>query len=314
MIVSASRRTDVPAYYADWLMGRIEAGYCLVRNPFDARRSSRVSLAPEDVDFLVLWTRDPRRLVPRMRELDARGLRSYVQMTITGYPAAVEPGALRLEESVGALRELAKVVGSDRVLWRYDPVFVADGLEADFHRANFKILSRGLEGWTRRVTLSLLDEYVGTATRLKRCGYPKAAFGSARKRRPSKDEIAQRELFRPSRLHQAPLPPPAPYAKLLADLAAIAGSRGMKALACAEPYDLSALGIEAGSCVDAALAASLWGIETPVKKDKGQRGACRCAPSVDIGAYGSCPRGCAYCFANRGRGKRLARGPGDESL
>lgn len=281
MIVSASRRGDIPAYYVDWLMGRIEAGYAEVRNPFDARRSTRVSLAAEDVDFLVLWTRDPRPIAPRMRELDDRGIRSYVQMTITGYPASIEPGAPGFDEAIRALCELSDAIGSRRVLWRYDPIFVAEGLDADFHRRSFERIASGIEGRTERVTLSLLDEYAGTASRLARSGYPGALFGSPRGASPASA-------------------PPDPYSALLSELAAIAKSRGMLPLACAEPYDLTALGIEAGACVDAALASSLWGLELPPRKDPGQRRACRCAKSVDIGSYGSCPRACAYCYANRG--------------
>ncbi|MGA2546279.1 MAG: DUF1848 domain-containing protein [Rectinemataceae bacterium] len=280
MIVSASRRCDIPAYNADWLMERIEAGYAEVRNPFDARRSTRVSLVPEDVDFLVLWTRDPRPIAPRMRELDDRGIRSYVQMTITGYPASIEPGAPGFDEAIRALCELSDAIGNRRVLWRYDPIFVAEGLDADFHRRSFERIASGIEGRTERVTLSLLDEYAGTASRLARSGHPGALFGS------------------PRGASQASAPP-APYPALLSELAAIAKSRGILPLACAEPYDLSALGIEAGACVDAALAASLWGLEIPPRKNSGQRRACRCARSIDIGTYGTCLRSCAYCYANR---------------
>ncbi len=319
MIVSASRRTDIPAYYSEWLMGRVEAGYCVVRNPFDARRSTRVSLVPEDVDFLVLWTRDPRPLTPRMRELDARGIRSYAQMTLTGYPAAIEPGSPSLDESIAALRDLSAAIGSSRVLWRYDPVFVAQGLDSDFHRGNFERLAAALEGATSRVTFSLLDEYAGTASRLAKAGYPGTVFGTvrARKGKDSKvgDGIAHRDLFDdeiPSDPRKRLLPEP--YAALLSDLAGIARSRGMLPLACAEPYDLSGLGIQAGACVDYGLAASLWGIEAREGKDAGQRRACRCYPSVDIGAYGSCPQGCAYCYASKGSGILEPRGRDDEEL
>lgn len=182
MIVSASRRTDIPAYYAEWLAGRIDAGYCVVRNPFDARRSSRVSLLPEDVDFLVLWTRDPRPILPLMAELDKRGIRSYFQMTIAAYPAAIEPGAPEFDDSLRAFRELGQLIGNRRVLWRYDPIFVADGIDADFHRRAFERIADALEGETERVTLSLLDEYAGTASRLARAGFPRALFGSAKGR------------------------------------------------------------------------------------------------------------------------------------
>lgn len=284
MVISASRREDMPAYRADWLMERIEAGGCTVRNPFDARRARWVSLAPEDVDFLVLWTRNPRPLVPRLAELDARGLRYYFQVTLTAYPSAIEPGAPSLQSSIDALCELSDAIGPRRALWRYDPVFVAEGLDSDFHRRSFEDLAAALEGRTLRVTLSLLDEYAGTAARLARAGFPGAVFGSRRG-------------------EEAGPAPPEPYPSLLSDLAAIARSRGMTPVACAEPYDLSALGIEAEACVDAGLAASLWGSAlaeaSAVRKDPGQRPACRCGASVDIGAYGPCPRACAYCYARR---------------
>ena len=302
VIISSSRRTDIPAYYADWLLGRLDAGYCTVRNPFDARRTARVGLSPDDIDFLVLWTRDPRPILPLMAGIDERGIRSYVQMTITAYPSAIEPGAPRLDDSIGAFRELGRRIGKRRVLWRYDPILIAEGIDGDFHRRAFERIAAALEGETERVTLSLLDEYAGTASRLARAGYPRALFGSAK--------------------GQAVIDsPPDPYPRLIADLAAIARSRGMAPQACAEPYDFSALGIEAGSCVDAALASSLWGISPPKHKDAGQRRACSCAPSVDIGAYGTCPRGCAYCYANRGAARGGSPGKGfrprgrdDESL
>jgi hypothetical protein len=327
MIVSASRRTDVPAFYADWLMGRIEAGYCLARNPFDARKSRRVSLDPGDVDFMVLWTRDPRPLAPRLREIEGRGIRFYVQMTLAAYPGAVEPGALAEGEAIDALRDIADRLGPARTVWRYDPILLAEGIDASFHLRAFDRLSRALEGSSSRVALSVIDEYAATRSRLAAAGFPGASF-----------EIAD-------------------YLPLLSELAAMARSRGMVPLSCAEPADLRGRGIEAGACVDAALAASLWpelaagcprgptaaaaataiteataataregeldfgDEQAPAahptgrpRKDPGQRAACLCAKSVDIGAYGTCPRGCAYCYANRGRGRLESRGPEDESL
>jgi len=287
MIVSASRRTDIPAFYATWLMDRIEAGYCLVRNPFNAKSLRRVSLDPADVDFLVLWTRDPRPLARYLSEIEGRGIRFYVQMTLTGYSQAMEPGAPPLREAIDALCELSDRIGSERVLWRYDPVILADGLGSDCHRRAFESIAAALEGRTRRVTLSVVDEYSGTRTRLERAGFPDPRFY------------------------------PAEYESLLGELAAVARSRDMTPQACAEAADLSSLGIERGACVDAELAASLWNIPNraaAARKDPGQRDACRCAPSVDIGAYGTCPRGCAYCYANRGQAELAARGPEDESL
>jgi hypothetical protein len=238
------------------------------------------------VDFLVLWTRDPRPLVPSLRGLEGRGLRFYFQFTLTGYPPPLEPGAPPLHEAIDALCDLSDRIGSDRVLWRYDPIVLAAGLDAERHLRSFERIAAALEGRTRRVTLSVVDEYSGTRARLGRAGFPDPRFD------------------------------PEEYLPLLGELAAIARSRGMSPRACAEDADLRSLGIETGACVDSDLAASLWG---PAKakgalRDPGQRGACRCAPSVDIGAYGTCPRGCAYCYANRGLGKLAVRGPEDESL
>jgi Domain of unknown function (DUF1848) len=288
MIVSASRRTDIPAYYTPWLMGRISAGYCLVRNPYNAKAIRRVSLDPADLDFLVLWTRDPRPLAPRLGEIEGRGIRFYVQMSLTGYPRAMEPGAPPLREAIDALRDLSDRIGSERVLWRYDPVILAEGLDSARRLRAFERIAAALEGRTRRVTLSVLDEYSGTRSRLERAGFPDPRFD------------------------------PLEYAPLLGELAAIARSRGMTPQTCAEGSDLRSLGIEAGACVDAGLAASLWNIAKDAAaggpRDSGQRGACRCAPSVDIGAYGTCPRGCAYCYATRGAAKLAARGPEDEFL
>ena len=301
MIVSASRRTDIPAYYSDWLMGRIEAGYCLVASPYDARRLTRVSLKPEDLDFLVLWTRDPRPMTRRLSELDAHGIRSYVQVTVIGYPAAIEPGAPPLDEAIDALRDLSETIGRRRVVWRYDPIVLAGALGPAFHVRNFGRIAARLEGAVERVVVSLLDEYARTAPRLEAAGFPPSCFGTSKGgRRPS-------------------AAPPEPYPALLSELSGIARSRGMEILACAEPYDLSGLGIGPSACVDASLAASLWGAGAAsfagaAAKDSGQRGPCRCAKSVDIGAYGTCPRGCAYCYANRGQGRLRPRGREDERL
>lgn len=319
MIVSASRRCDIPAYAMDWLMNRVEAGYCLVRNPFDARSLRRVSLLPEDLDCLVFWTRDPRPLLPRIAELEGRGIPFYVQMTITGYPRSIEPGSPALEDALAAAAALSERIGRRRLAWRYDPIFVAaatgEGLDTRFHRENFERIARALEGKTRRVIVSLLDEYRGTRRRLEAAGLRGLVFGSASgegKGGGSADE-GQGLLFGGTRS----LLPPQPYPELLADLARIARGHGLPIQACAEPYELSGLGIEAGACVDSKLVEEISGrrLESLAARDKGQRGACRCAPSVDIGAYGACRAACAYCYARaQWSGAPRAIDPSSEAL
>jgi hypothetical protein len=307
MIVSASRRTDIPAHYLGWFASRLAAGSCAVRSPYDASSLRRVSLDPAEVDCIVFWTRDPRALAARAAEFERMGFRFYVHVTLCAYPPSIEPSGLGVRKGIDALRELADAVGPDRALWRYDPVFVAREIGADFHRSAFEALAAGLEGSTRHVTLSLLDEYAPTASRLARAGFPDAVFGSPR------GAAGERTPLETDGLEARR--PPEPYPELLADLAAMARGRGIQPVACAEPYDLSALGIGRASCVDAELIARLRdepGVDRG--RDAGQRPGCGCAPSVDIGAYGSCPSGCAYCYARRGAGRLLERGPEDEAL
>ncbi|MDA8427584.1 MAG: DUF1848 family protein, partial [Treponema sp.] len=274
MIVSASRRCDIPAHYLGWLLARIEAGYCLVRNPFDARSVRRVSLDPAEMDCLVLWTRDPRPLADRGGErLEDLGVRSLVHVTLTGYPRSLEPGVPRPDEVLTAFARLSERLGSERVLWRYDPILIAGGLGAEFHLRNFAALAAALEGRTKRVTLSLVDEYARTGERITRSGFPDPLF--ARPRPPAAGKAPVRAagaaaaspdgaraggpaggpaegrmpcgLFEPARERgQRPSPagppalrlPPEPYASLLASLASIAAARGMRCVSCAEPFDL----------------------------------------------------------------------------
>ena len=295
MIVSASRRCDLPAWRMDWLMDRLREGRVEVPNPFDARRPRLVSLDPASVDCVVFWTRDPRPLSARAAELAGMGFRFYVHVTITGYPEALEPGTLGAADAVAAFSALSDAIGPERALWRYDPILVARGLDADWHPRNFAALARALEGRTRRVTLSLLDEYARTRARLERAGLPEPVFGTRRGGPGPAEDGSGAEA--PGPLFGQPPAPPAPYPALLAGLAAIARGRGMEPLSCAEPYDLSALGIGRGSCVDAKLIETLFGIDLPATKDRGQRPDCGCAPSVDIGEYGTCPAGCVYCYA-----------------
>lgn len=312
----------MPAYYLDWLMGRIDAGYCLVANPFDSRRVTRVGLRPEDVDFLVLWTRDPRPLVRRAMELEDAGLRFYVQVTLVGYPEAVEPRAPPIGDVLDAMRELSSLIGPRRVVWRYDPIFAADGLGLGFHSSNFTRIAEALAGSVERVVVSLLDEYAGTAARLEAALGHRPVFGTP-KRRGALPSEGRSQGPVPESQGSLPVPQsvlPVPYSEILSLIAAAARERDMEILACAEPYDLTGLGIGRRACVDALLAASIWGaaagaaVTGAAGKDTGQRRACRCAPSIDIGAYGTCPRGCAYCYANRGRGRLRSVSPGDEAL
>ncbi|MBP6965146.1 MAG: DUF1848 domain-containing protein [Armatimonadetes bacterium] len=274
MIISASRRTDVPAFYSDWLMNRIEAGHCCVVNPFNANQVSRVPLAPQDVDVIVFWTKNATPLMPRLPELDSRGYRYYFQYTVNGYPAALEPGLPPLDECIQTFRRLSDLIGPERVIWRYDPIIVSDETSEEYHASRFELIAGRLSGATGRVVISVADEYRAAKGRLRRL------------------EIGYRQAD-----------PEAPaFGGMMRRLAEVASGAGMEIFSCAEVLDLTPFGIAPGKCVDDAYIRRVFGVEVVGRKDKTQRLECGCVASKDIGAYDTCLHGCAYCYATRSAG------------
>lgn len=168
MIISASRRTDIPAFYTDWLLRRLRAQYCVVVNPFNPRQVTRVSLHPAEVEALAFWTRDARPLLPHLPELDARGYRYFFHYTLTGYPRVFEPRTPTLPEAVATMRRLAETIGPARVIWRYDPLLFSNLTPPAYHLEQFERLAAALHGSTHHVVISLLDHYRGAGGRLAR--------------------------------------------------------------------------------------------------------------------------------------------------
>jgi hypothetical protein len=284
MLISASRRTDIPAFYTPWLLNRLRAGWCAVANPFNARQVSRVSLAPEDVDALVFWTRDAAPLLPHLPELDARGYRYYFLYTITGYGRALEPRCPPWQAATETLRRVADHVGPARTIWRYDPMLFSPRTPPAWHIAQFAMLAEALAGATRRVKTSLVIPYQYAARRL-------AALPGYMPVDMPEEEIGA-------------------CLRALADTAA---AHGMTLESCA--CDLTRHGIAAGKCLDDAYLRETFGLTMRAGKDSGQRPACGCVPSRDIGAYDTCLHGCAYCYATHqaGQAERRYRGHDAES-
>ncbi len=154
MIVSASRRTDIPALFSEWFFNRVEAGCVLVRNPFNPRQVGRVTLTPEKVDGFVFWTKNAAPMLPRLPELEA--FKYYFQYTITPYGRDVERNLPDKKEVViPAFRQL----GADRAIWRYDPIFLSERYTWDYHVRAFTAIAEALEGSTHRAVLSFVDDY-----------------------------------------------------------------------------------------------------------------------------------------------------------
>jgi hypothetical protein len=269
MIISASRRTDLPAFYGEWFAKRLESGSCLVANPFNPRQVTQVSLRRQDVTAFVFWTRDPRPFGAVLDRLDRDRLPYLFLFTLTGYGSPLEPFAPPVDEAVPAFQRLASRIGPERVVWRYDPIVLGPGLDVEDHCRRFESLAAALCGSTRSVRLSFVDLYHKTCRRL----------GSA----------APDFLTDPAQNRAA--------GQLLGRLAAIASAHGIEAQTCAEPVDYSSHGVPPGACIDPSLLATVCGHDVPRSKDKGQRPYCRCAPSRDIGACDTCLHGCVYCYA-----------------
>jgi DNA repair photolyase len=283
MVISVSRRCDIPRFSFGWFLERLDEGFVDVPNPFNAARVRRVFLRPRAGDggaafCFVFWTRDPGPLLRHFDALEERGCRFYVMVTLTGYPAILEPNAPAKDRVIHDMRMLAQKAGAARVLWRYDPVFLSEQTGFSFHRENFAALARGLAGAVNRVIISVYDEYGGAKRRLA-----ELEKGGACHALPHYDDEGR---LRPE------------LREVLSGFGRIAGEAGMEIQSCAEAEDLSALGIRPGPCVDGGRIEGLWGIGAK-GKDKNQRPHCLCASSVDIGRYGPCPAGCVYCYARR---------------
>ncbi|MGC2412301.1 MAG: DUF1848 domain-containing protein, partial [Stellaceae bacterium] len=276
MIVSASYRTDIPAFYARWFLARLRAGYCRVANPYGGG-SYEVSLAPGAVDGFVLWTRNLRPLLPDLDQV-RRVAPFTVQFTVTGYRRSLETSVIASEEAVGQLRELRRRFGPRAAVWRYDPVVFTTELDAETHAAGFAALARALKGSVDEVVLSVMHPYRKTRRNLDRAA--------------GHNDFLWRD------------PPPEEKRHLLGRLAAIAREEGMAPMLCSQP-ELLAPGLGEARCIDAERLADV--AQGPIEaRASGNRPGCRCALSRDIGAYDTCPHGCVYCYAVADRDRAVA--------
>jgi len=261
MIISASRRTDIPSYYSEWMVNRLREGYAEVRNPMNWNQVSKVDLSPENVDCIVFWSKDPANMLPRLREIDELGYEYYFQFTLTPYGNDIETGLRNKTEIVKTFKELSSMIGPERIVWRYDPVILNDSIDESWHIEKFNGLCESLEGCTDECMVSFVDMY----PKLRK------AERSGMIRSITDDE--KRRLFD--------------------SFSNIADEYGMKIRTCCEH------GMDNGRCIDTERIERIIGKSLAVKGKVNQRELCNCAKSVDIGAYDSCASGCIYCYANR---------------
>jgi len=281
MVVSVSRRTDIPAYYADWFIHRIRAGFCETVNPFFPEQRKRISLTPDDVDCFVFWTRNPERLIPYLPELDEYGYPYYFLYTVVDYPAGLEPGSESLQKRLEILKSLSTRIGPGRIVWRYDPILVTKTEGFSYHVKNFTQLAAELRGYTNTAIISFYDDYRKCNTRL------------------GKKNIKPLDLTENQYREET--------ISFLKNLRDCADQAGMELQSCGESFDTGIAGIQPGSCIDADRMHREFSITVSPAKDRGQRKLCRCIKSTDIGMYDTCIRGCLYCYATTNPEKALYR-------
>ena len=269
MIISASRRTDIPAFYAKWFMRRLQEGFVLVRNPMNYKQVSRVALRPEQIECLVFWTKNPAPMLPELQEIDNLGYHYYFLHTLTPYDGSIEPNVPPLEARIANFQALAKRIGKAKVIWRYDPILFTSRYSTEFHVAAFAEIAEKLAGYTERCVVSFIEMY-------KKC----------------------RQNMKCLTLSD---PTPEEQAKLLTILQSICATHGMALQTCAVGNDPASTGIASGKCIDDSLVARITNSAINAAKDKNQRPECHCIESIDIGAYNSCPHHCLYCYANSDR-------------
>jgi len=292
VIVSASRSTDIPAFYGEWFVERYKRGYITWVNPFNGL-VTHVSFAKARA--VVFWTKYPRPFLKHLAELDPLQPNYLFQFTLNDYEReGLEPGVPALAERVATFGELAARLGPERVVWRFDPLLLSDSVTVTALAGRVRSLAEQLSGSTRQLVISFVD--IGRYPSVKR----NLATAGATAREFTGDEI--REL-----------------ASSLKDLPS---RYGIAVSTCAEEADLREFGIGHSRCIDDRLLRRVFGQDRDLLaflgpdeagqtslfetndvrrhplKDKGQRPLCGCVVSKDIGRYDTCGHGCLYCYAN----------------
>ena len=264
MIIQTGMRTDIPAFYPDWLMNRIQEGYVLVRNPYNPVQVTKYSLSKEVVDLIAFCTKNPEPMLIHMDTLKQYG--QYWFVTITPYGKEIEPNVPDKKIVMDSFRRLSDIVGIDSIGWRYDPIMVDATHTVEWHISEFEKMAATLSGYTRTCVISFIDIY----KKVER-NFPEAKSVRA------EDRAVIGKAF-----------------------VKIASKYGMVLKPCAEGEDLAKYGADCSGCMtvhtfETALNSRL---EVPKRKKNQRNGECACLLGTDIGAYDTCGHLCKYCYAN----------------
>lgn len=307
IIISASRSTDIPAYFSKWFINRLEKGYCVWYNPFN-QQPMYISFANTKV--IVFWTKNPAPIIPLLPELDKRGIHYYFQVTLNDYEKEnFEPNVPKLAEKISTFKQLSNLIGEDRVIWRYDPLIITPTTSPRELLTRIWQVGNQLKGYTNKLVFSFVD--VKAYRKVQNNLIKETSCFSRETVEMAEPSLSQRD-------------------EIVTGLCKIrdawkAEGWNIQIATCAEEFDYESFGIEHNRCVDGELMKQLWsddkellyylqtgklpepnlfGLIPPVPdkqkklKDKGQRKICGCMVSKDIGMYNTCGHLCVYCYAN----------------
>lgn len=260
MILNVSSRTDIVAFYTDWFMNRYNEGYVDVRNPFNPSLVSRISFS--DVDLIFFCTKNP---IPILNRLNQIKIPILFHVTLTPYKNDIEVNVPDKKDIIDSIKKLSSIIGKENLTIRYDPVFISDKYNLEYHIKAFERLCSLLEGYTNRILISFLDEYKNV--------------------KKNKNILKYKELTIDD------------YKIIGESFSKSARAHNMEVFTCFEDNDLIEYGFVKGECLSHELAYKITGKK--YKNWTARKGKkCNCVEMVDIGCYNTCKHLCKYCYAN----------------
>ncbi len=267
MILFASGRTDIVAFYTKWFINRYREGYVDVRNPFYNSLVSRIYF--EDVDLLYFCTKNPLPIIPYLKEFDKPIL---FNVTITPYKNDVEVNVPNKSLIIEGVKKIAEIIGKENVYVRYDPIFLSERYNLNYHIKAFERLCSLLDGVTNHIIISFIDDYKNVRKNM-----------NSLKIIPFTKED---------------------YKEIGINFSRIASKYNISCQTCFEKEDLVKYGFVKEDCLSKKMAYTLTG-KVYRKGRMRKENLCNCVEMVDIGFYNSCKHLCKYCYANYDEGKVL---------
>lgn len=260
MILNVSGRTDIVAFYTEWFMNRYKDGFVDVRNPFNPKMVSRIKF--ENVDAILFCTKNPIPILEHLKEIDKPIL---FHVTLTSYKQDIEPNVPNKSDIIEAIKKLSDIIGIDNLYIRYDPIFLSDKYNIEYHKKAFDKVCFLLEGYVKQIIVSFIDNYKNVRKNEKILGFK---------------DFTEND-----------------YKEIGINFSSSAKKHGMTVQTCFEDRNLNEYGFKVGECISHELAYKLTG-KTYKNWTARKEQKCNCVQMVDIGVYNSCKHFCKYCYAN----------------